>query len=62
MFCGSAVVELLDLGHMTCPLYRFATTTPTSRWSVSMPPGGRGSVSAAMRPLIGAIGLAQVEC
>src|SRR4029453_4258469 len=50
MFCGSAVVELLDRGRMTCLLHRFATTTPTSWWSVSMPPGWRGSVSAAMRP------------
>jgi hypothetical protein len=36
--------------RMTCPLHRLATTTPTSWWSVSMPPGWRGSVSAAMRP------------
>jgi hypothetical protein len=44
--------------RMTCPLHRLATTTPTSWWSVSMPPGWRGSVLAAMRPLIGAIALA----
>ena len=61
MFCGSAVVRLLDRGRMTCLLHPFATTTPTSWWSVSMRLGltwQRVGHEAPHR----AMDLAQVEC